>query len=115
MSYKVPATQHGFKQSGRMLFITFEVSELQNPDVARIALHGEQYGWLLFNEDRDSEENVSLPKLPRSGRKTQAERLRAVLYLLWERSDRKMNSDDFYTDELEKIIEERKTELRGKT
>ena len=111
MSYKVPATQHGFKQSGRMLFITFEVSELQNPDVARIALHGEQYGWLLFNEDRDSEENVSLPKLPRSGRKTQAERLRAVLYLLWEQSDKKLNSDDFCSEELDRIIEHYKGKL----
>ena len=111
MSYKVPAKQHGFKQSGRMLFITFEVSELQNPDVARIALHGEQYGWLLFNEDKDSEENVSLPKLPRSGRKTQAERLRAVLYLLWEQSDKKLNSDDFYSEELDRIIEHYKGKL----
>jgi hypothetical protein len=111
MSYKVPATQHGFKQSGRMLLITFEVSELTNPDVARIALHGEQYGWLFFNEDRESEENVSLPKLPRSGRKTQAERMRAVLYLLWEQSDRKLNSDDYYSQEMDRMIEELKAKL----
>ena len=111
MSYKVPATQHGFKQSGRMLLITFEVSELTNPDVARIALHGEQYGWLLFNEDKDSEENVSLPKLPRSGKKSQAERLRGVLYRLWEQSDRALNSDDHYQQELERIIEHYKGKL----
>lgn len=111
MSYSVPATQHGFKQSGRMLLITYEVSELNNPDVAKIALHGEHYGWLSFTEEKNELENVELKKLPKQGRKSDSERLRAVLFLLWERSAKDKSEEDFYHNEMDRIIEHYKAKL----
>lgn len=111
MSYQVPATQHGFKQSGRMLLITYEVSELNNPDVAKIALHGENYGWLTFSQEKDSLENVELPKLPKSGKKSKSELLRAVLFLLWQSSGSKDTQEDFYAKEMDRIIDHYKGKL----
>ena len=111
MSYQVPATQHGFKQSGRMLLITFEISELNNPDVAKIALHGEHYGWLNFTEHKNDLENVDLGKLPKSQRRSASERLRAVLFLLWDRTSKEVGQEDYYQSEMERIIEHYKGKL----
>lgn len=111
MSYQVPATQHGFKQTGRMLLITYEVSELNNPDVAKIALHGEHYGWLSFTEEKNDPENVQIKKLPKAGRKSPSERLRAVLFLLWERSTKDKTEEDFYQSEMDRVIEHYKSKL----
>ncbi len=45
--------------------------------------------------------------------KSQAERLRAVLFILWKQSKLETTFDDFYKQETEKIIDGIKSKLEG--
>lgn len=45
------------------------------------------------------------------GEKSPSQRLKAVLYRLWEATDRKKTSDQFYRDYMEKLIESLKAKL----
>lgn len=110
MGYKVPAIQHGFRQTGRALMVTYEVSELESPDVARIALHGEKYGWLIFDVDPDEVENLELPKLPKKSKRSDSETLRAVLFRVHANGNEK-RFEDFYHEEMQKIIEHYKKKI----
>lgn len=45
--------------------------------------------------------------------KSQSERIRSVLYILWKQSKVETTFDDFYKSETEKIIDEIKSKLEG--
>ena len=70
-------------------------------------------GWLLFRENAFTQEDV--PNLPdvRIERtdKSPSERLRAVLFRLWETTSRSKTADNFYKDYIDKLIESIKEKL----
>lgn len=43
--------------------------------------------------------------------KTPSQRLRAVIYLLWQKSDKKVDQDEYYEIIMENLIEQLKTKL----
>lgn len=43
--------------------------------------------------------------------KTPSQRLRAVIFLLWEQSGKKVDQDEYYEIVMEKIIEQMKSKL----
>jgi hypothetical protein len=71
-------------------------------------------GWVVFSQNDDiTETDVPDEKAdPMLGTKTQAQRLRASLYRLWEQRGKKGDFDiEFYRPKLEQIIERVKGEL----
>src|SRR3990167_904740 len=66
-------------------------------DKARIMELHEKLGVFVFAEALKDEDLLDLPevKIEKSD-KTPSQRLRAVLYRLWETTDKKRTSDEFY-------------------
>lgn len=67
-------------------------------------------GWLLFSPNPIKETDI--PDKPAEiGSKTPSQRLRAVLYILWEQSNKPGTFDQFYADKMEALIEKVKDRL----
>lgn len=67
-------------------------------------------GWFVFSDTEIKEEDI--PTDPIFGDvKSPSQRLRGVLYILWESQPRDMNFDDFYRNTLERLIEHYKQKI----
>lgn len=67
-------------------------------------------GWLLFKENKVGEEEIPEEDADIT-KKTQSERLRGVLYRVWESTKTTEKFEDYYKSETEKIIEHYKTKI----
>lgn len=69
-------------------------------------------GWFLFKENLIKEEDIKLPdiKVEKSD-KTPSQRLRAVLYRLWENTSQTKTADEFYKDYIDRLINSIKEKL----
>lgn len=70
-------------------------------------------GWLLFKENSFKEEEVPKEDAPTDDDKTPAQRLRAVLYRLWEQTafDKGIEFETFYRKKMSFIIDQFKSKL----
>lgn len=96
---------------GLRLFV--DTQELGPEDKGLVMGLHKKLGWFLFAETGITQEDViDLPDIKvDKGEKTPAQRLRAVLYLLWKKQGEKGSSDDFYRKYLEKVIQKLKEQL----
>lgn len=97
----------------KIRFETQEITPAQSTELWE--LRG-ALGWLFFQEaPLDELANIRIEDLPElkleKGEKSQATRLRAVLYRLWEQGERKINSEQHYREQMEKVIEHIKSKL----
>lgn len=104
------------KSVSRTTKLTFESQESVPPElIAKVTSLVGKTGWLAFLvSDRpiDTLDVVSLPELStETGRKSQAERIRAVLWRLWEKNGKAGDSETFYNQKTEQIIEHLKKQL----
>jgi len=92
--------------------ITFNTSEL-GENAGKLLPHLNKAGTLAFKIGELSNEEIeTLPEVKDdSTRKSDSQRLRAVLYLLWNQGEKKVSSDQFYRDHMEKIINQIKDRL----
>lgn len=70
-------------------------------------------GWFLFKENVINPDDIKdLPDIKvDKGEKTKAQRLRGVVYKLWETTGRTKTSEEFYNEYMEKIINSIKEKL----
>ena len=92
--------------------ITFNTSE-GSDNIAILAKYLNQQGTLAFKVGEFSEVEVGeLPEVKDpSAPKSQAQRLRAVFYRLWEKTDKKISSEQHYREMMERVIEFYKEKL----
>lgn len=73
-------------------------------------------GWMIFKATKIATEEVAnLPDETKEFKtdKTPGQRLRAVIYRLWEQTSRKETFDEFYKRHLEKLIDQYKDKLES--
>lgn len=101
-------------KANNALKLVFATQEALNPQDAGILLSNmNKLGWLIFSPTQAITE-VEIPKehVEFKGDKTPSQRLRAVIYVYWEENtDKKIPFDSFYSDYVNKIIENIKTKL----
>jgi len=84
--------------------------ELPPKEMATLFELRKSQGWWLFSENPLTEQDVPEEKA-QVGEKTQAQRLRAVLHVLWEQRGRQGTSETFYRTNMENIINQVKEQL----
>lgn len=90
--------------------LVFETRELAGEEVKYLADNFQGEGWLLFsaNEIKTSD----IPKEDAEpGTKSQSQRLRDVIFILWKQKGGKGDFETFYRVYLEKLIELTKSKL----
>lgn len=93
--------------------VQFDTQEVQPEVAAELFNQKGKLGWFIFHEKQIRE--IDLDKLPDvktdAGEKTPAQRLRSVLYVLWQQSNTQISSEQFYREKMEDIIEHLKTKI----
>lgn len=101
------------KKKDGTLSIRLGTQEMGAEETAEIFKFGNGYIWTAFCESAMVPEDIKLPDFTPEfkGEKSPSQRLKACVYKLWELSDKKKTSEEFYRDYMEKIIEHVKTKL----
>lgn len=103
-------------RADRSYDLTFTTRELAGEEASFLLGQLQTEGWLLYSANDDIE-NADVPDEKADamvGQKTQAQRLRAVIYVLWEQRGSKGNFEEYYRTYLEGIIEQVKAKLEEK-
>lgn len=108
----VPAQVMGMSpRADRSWKLTFETRELGGDEVALLANNFQGEGWLLFKPNGQ----ISVEEVPEgnadSGTKSQSQRLRDVIYILYKQQGSKVDFETYYRTYLERLIEYVKTKL----
>lgn len=99
----------------RSYSLSFETRELGGSEASILLDSIQQEGWILFSPNEDlTEQDIPDEKADSmTGQKTQAQRLRAVVYILWEQKGKQGTFEDFYRSYMENIIDLVKEKLEG--
>ncbi len=90
--------------------ISFHTNELNAEEKVNVMGFHNKSGWLLFSPNPIEESDIPT-KMAETGSKTASQRLRAVLFLIWDKSDKERTFDQFYADRMEMIIDKMKERL----
>jgi hypothetical protein len=110
--FQVPAQMTGFQpRKDQSYKLTFETRQLVGEEVALLADHFQQEGWLLYKPNSE----ITLTDVPAEsaevGAKTNSQRLRSVVYVLWEQQGKPGSFNDFYTATTDRLIDLIKSKL----
>lgn len=106
MVFQAPAilTRIAFLKDGG-LSLGFSTNELTNEDKIIASQFYNTFGYVLFKPNQFTEDEIPQAEAPNDDDKTPAQRLRAVLYVLYEQGGKKGSWDDFYRRNMEKAIQ----------
>ena len=93
------------------LSIGLHTKELSAEEKAKIMDFHNQAGWLLFKENEVEEKEIPTQQAE-FGIKTPSQRLRSVLYVLWEQKGAPGDFDVFYRSRMEQFIDDIKAQLQ---
>ncbi len=113
---QVPAQCVDFKpRQDRSWKLTFETRELAGDDVRLLADTFQGEGWLVFKPNSDGIIPEEIPDTDaNSGVKSQSQRLRDVVFILWKQQGGKGDFESFKRVYFEKLIEYTKSKLEPK-
>lgn len=91
----------------RSYSLSFETRELGGSEASILLDSIQQEGWILFSPNEDlTETDIPDEKADSmTGSKTQAQRLRSTLYVLWKQRGQNGSFESFYRSNMETIIE----------
>lgn len=101
------------RADGSVKIVIGTAREMQPAEKTALFTLADKEGWTLHSMDDDlTEQDIPDEKPDKmSGQKTQAQRLRAVIYVLWEQSGKKGSSEDHYRRVMEGLIDQLKERL----
>jgi hypothetical protein len=101
-------------RADRSYKIEFESRELSGQDATILMNLIHQEGFLLFAPNPIQESDVPDETADAmTGRKTQAQRLRAVIYKIWETKGSNGSFETYYQSNMEAIIDQLKEKIEG--
>lgn len=118
MKLLIDATLEGLStRMDNTIKVTIGTQELDAEQASKLfAFRGKFCKVLLSNtaiEQKEVNAVDSLPIKDESNNKSNSQRLRSTLFILWQQSDSKGSFDDFYNGKMNEIIEHFKSKLNG--
>lgn len=113
----LPAILEGYRSlKDRTLKITIETNEPTPEQLTQIALSNQKFGYFAFKVgEKEGNMQKAMEDIPQTDLefgKTKSQRLRGVLYRLWEQNKKGYEVfDDFYNYYMEKIINHYKNHI----
>ena len=113
---QAPGMISNIKTMSKCLRVTFDVQEMDPACMAILFSLNEKYGQIVFAEAEEiiKEKQINIPDYVPIEKmdKTPSKRLRDVLYKVWQTNGGKGNSDDFYRNQMEVIINHFKGKIK---
>src|SRR5688572_4631197 len=98
-------TRPVFKVDGSVK-LEFETREFSGDEAATLMEQRQKEGWLLFSPNKELDEVVDIPDEradSMTGQKTQAQRLRGVIYKIYEKRGKSGDFEIFYKSYMERL------------
>lgn len=96
--------------------LEFESRELSGMDASNLLSLLRQEGWLLFAPNELQEQDIPDEKADSmTNQKTQAQRLRAVIFKIWQTNGQSGSFETYYLYYMEKIIGQLKEKIGDET
>lgn len=113
-TFQIPATLEGvtaLKDGG--MSVRFHTNEISDEEKVLLMRYFQKFGWLLFSEDEQSEDELELENIRKdTGGKTPSQRLRATIYVAYQQSGRiDLTFEQFYARRMEQHINYEKQNL----
>lgn len=104
---QVPVSVVGMNpRQDRSWLLKFETRELTGDEVKMLADNFQGEGWMVFKPNSDGVLREEIPSSSAdAGTKSQAQRLRGAIMVLWKRTGGKGDPEAFYRTFTEKLIE----------
>lgn len=112
--FQVPACIEKISTMQRCLRLVVDTQENINDDAkARLMSLHNKIGWFTFSVRQvEAEDLLNLPEIKTDSTKTPSQRLRGVLFRLWEQDKNGYDTfETYYINYMEKIIEKLKEKL----
>lgn len=93
------------------LKVTLETNELHTEDSVYLMQNVNKQGYFYFAEAPFSRVEIPAVQLGEFETKTPSKRMHAVIYKIWEKSDKSKDSEAYYKYTMEKIIDQLKEKL----
>lgn len=94
------------------LSVKLGTQELPKDNMASLFSYANHQIWVALSDVPINHEDLDIPeKLIEATDKSYSQRLRSVLYVLWQNGDKKIDADTHYRQQMEKIIEYIKEKL----
>lgn len=101
--------------SDKGIRIIADTQEITDPETKQeiFGIH-DKAGFFYFKEVDFTPDDIEVPDIPiQRDEKSPSQRLRAVLYLLWNQSKTTLGYEQYYREQVDKIIEKLKEKLDG--
>lgn len=112
-TFKVGATMEGvstLKDGG--VSLRFHTQELSNEDKTLAFNFQQGFGWLLFQEQDYKADELELDQIRKdTAGKSPSQRMRSVLYLLYKQSGQSVPFENYYGQQMERILDQLKDRL----
>jgi|SRR5689334_19434393 len=103
--FQAPAILTGVRATNdNGLALSFRTNELSTEEKVTAMQFHQKFGWILFRENQFADADVPQEDAASDEDKTPSQRLRAVLYVLWQQKGSKESFELFYRENLEKAI-----------
>jgi len=112
--FQVPASITKISTMAHSLRLVIDTQENLNDDSkARLFEQYNKLGWFTFSVHQIEAENlIDLPQLKSDAKKTQSQRLRAIIFLLWQKDPHGYESfENYYNWYMDKLIDKLKEKL----
>jgi hypothetical protein len=111
--FQVPAGVSQIKTMSNMIRISFDTQEnISAESLKRIFEWRNKIGWLLFAVRQIETDDLDLPAIKSDSKKSPSERMRAVLFRIWEQDNGGHEVfENFYVWYMEKMIDKLKSRL----
>jgi len=108
----IPAILDGIKtRKDGTLCVVFETAEIPVESKVQLMQDVNKQGYVYFQEAPFSEINIPEVQLSEFDSKKPSQRMRNVIYKIWELSDKSKDFDSYYKITMDKIIEQLKEKL----
>lgn len=107
---------HGIKtQSDKGVRVLIDTQELNPIQLTALFNLKGKAGWFIFTPSPEKLETVEIPDWREEfkGEKSPSQRIRAVIYRLWEQANTDLDFEVFYRSKMEGIISKLKEKLEG--
>ena len=100
-------------RSDNTIKLTIGTQEITSDQASKLFELKQKLGFFFFAEKPISVDDIDIPDFVSEfkGDKTPGQRLRAVLYVLWEQKGKQGTADDFYKQQVERFIDAVKEKL----
>lgn len=112
--FQVAATLEGvslLKDGG--VSVRFHTNEMSAEHKTELSRYYQQFGWLLFNPQEQNLDTLELEVIRKDiGGKTPSQRMRSVLYVLYQQSGRTdLTFEQYYAEKMNRMIDQIKANL----